>query len=67
MLCTAHAVTESSSVQTRPPCTTPMGLYADSSGRQVNETRPGSTSETPNSISPAIGAGGSPPSRMAVR
>ncbi len=46
MLCTAQAVTESSSVQTSPPCTTPMGLYADSSGRQVNETRPSSTSET---------------------
>jgi hypothetical protein len=32
VLCTAQPATESRSVQTRPPCTTPMGLYADSSG-----------------------------------
>lgn len=67
MLCTAHAVTESSSVQTSPPCTTPIGLYDDSSGRQVKTTSPSVTLVRPNSISPPMGEPGSLPSATAVR
>ena len=61
VLCSAQPATESSSVQTRPPWTAPIGLYADSSGVQVKTTRPGSASARSIWISPAIGGGGIAP------
>ena len=48
-------------MQTRPPCTAPIGLYADSSGVQVKTTRPGSASVKSIWISWAIGGGGIAP------
>src|ERR1700693_1461699 len=44
-----------------------MGLYADSSGRQLNTTRPGSAETRSNCISPATGGGGSVPAIIARR
>src|SRR3982751_3864344 len=67
VLCTAHAVTLSRSVQTRPPCTTPIGLYDDSSGRQVKTTSPSVTLLTLTSRSPPMGAPGRRFSATAVR
>src|ERR1700738_1773503 len=48
-----------------PPWIVPIGLYADSSGTQVNTTRPGSTSAISNCISPPIGGWGGSPSTLA--
>src|ERR1700686_3764390 len=59
VVCVAQPTTVSSSAQTRPPCTIPMELYADSSGAQVNTTLPDSTDTMPNCISLCMGGGGS--------
>src|SRR5580704_16787577 len=65
VVCTAQPAAESASVQTSPPCTTPIGLYTDSSGVHANTTRPASTSTGHIFSSTAIGGAGITPAASA--
>src|SRR5438552_789055 len=55
----AQPIAESSSVIAKPPWTTPMGLYTDSSGSPSNTALPSSTSTPVKPSACVIGGGGS--------